>query len=258
MYVRLAFAVAAHLNPEILIVDEVLAVGDAAFQRKCLGKMKDVARNMGRTVLFVSHNMIAVRSLCRHAVMLGNGRVLKEGDTASVIGDYLLRIQGNESERAWEDVASAPGTHALRIRRVTVTAANTKTARLTMDSTVRVETTFSVVQSRCQLHLTYHLLNDEGIIVLTTACVSAARNVGTYTATFEIPGNLLNSGGYSLKLLIVQNENQVVYECPSIASFHIFEDAARTHACLGREPGVVQLQLSWELRTIGSPEIVLT
>jgi lipopolysaccharide transport system ATP-binding protein len=89
MYVRLAFAVAAHLEPEILIVDEVLAVGDAEFQKKCLGKMKDVSVNQGRTVLFVSHNMAAIRSLCSKAVLLKHGRLLLEGESNFVISEYF-------------------------------------------------------------------------------------------------------------------------------------------------------------------------
>ena len=98
MYVRLAFAVAAHLDPEILVVDEVLAVGDAEFQKKCLGKMGDVSRNEGRTVLFVSHNMSAIAELCSWALLLDKGRVVKEGPSTQVISDYLLGMQKNDGE----------------------------------------------------------------------------------------------------------------------------------------------------------------
>ena len=112
MYVRLAFAVAAHLNPEILIVDEVLAVGDAEFQKKCLGKMKDVARS-GRTVLFVSHNMAAVRQLCTSAIALKNGRMTRQGGTEEIIVDYLT---GDEVVAAhWET-----NKHGIQLREVTL------------------------------------------------------------------------------------------------------------------------------------------
>jgi len=110
MQVRLAFAVAAHLEPEVLIVDEVLAVGDAEFQRKCLGRMQDVSRGDGRTVLFVSHNMDAVQRLCTRAVLLEHGRAISQGATASVVAQYLARAQTPSSAGAWIDLSSVERT----------------------------------------------------------------------------------------------------------------------------------------------------
>src|SRR5256885_6409026 len=107
MYVRLAFAVAAHLEPEILVIDEVLAVGDAEFQKKCLGKMESVART-GRTVIFVSHNMVAVQNLCSRALWLSSGKLLGIGTTADVIRSYLQSDVRNASERVWDDQSRAP------------------------------------------------------------------------------------------------------------------------------------------------------
>src|SRR5689334_6611518 len=107
MQVRLAFAVAAHLEPEILIVDEVLAVGDAEFQKKCLGKMRDVSWGGGRTVLFVSHSMDAVQRLCARTVLLERGRTVAIGDTRSVVAEYLLRGQAPSSPGAWIDMSRA-------------------------------------------------------------------------------------------------------------------------------------------------------
>src|SRR3978361_1189231 len=106
MYVRLAFAVAAHLEPEILIVDEVLAVGDAAFQKKCLGKMQQVSRDMQRTVLFVSHNIIAVRSLCKHVLFLKQGRVAAYGPTEQAVTEYQQSGQALTSTQSWDDPAT--------------------------------------------------------------------------------------------------------------------------------------------------------
>jgi hypothetical protein len=111
---------------------------------------------------------------------------------------------------------------------------------------VRVETDFWVLKSDVQLHLTYHLLNDQGIVVLTTGSPSARRERGAYRASFTLPGYLLNSGGYSLKLLIVLNENLVIYENDSLASFALVDTTRRESACTGREPGVVQPPLLWE------------
>src|SRR5829696_3051771 len=105
MYLRLAVAVAAHLEPEILLVDEVLAVGDAAFQKKCMGKMEEVARE-GRTVVFVSHNMDAIRRLCAHTLLLDHGQVVARGDSESVIARYLTRSNGMPKPNAWIDLSS--------------------------------------------------------------------------------------------------------------------------------------------------------
>jgi lipopolysaccharide transport system ATP-binding protein len=110
MQVRLAFAVAAHLEPEVLIVDEVLAVGDAEFQRKCLGRMQDVARSDGRTVLFVSHNMDAVQRLCPRAVLLEHGRVVAAGATPGIVAQYLARADAPSSAGAWIDLSSVERT----------------------------------------------------------------------------------------------------------------------------------------------------
>src|SRR6266516_3718458 len=123
MYVRLAFAVAAHLQQEILIVDEVLAVGDAAFRKKCMGKMSEVARD-GRTVIFVSHNMAAVQSLCSRVMWLDQGRVVREGAPAAVIREYLKSVVTTMHQRQWDDPATAPGNEKVRLRRAAVRPAS--------------------------------------------------------------------------------------------------------------------------------------
>ena len=119
MYMRLAFAVASHLEPEILIVDEVLAVGDAAFQKKCLGKMGEVAKE-GRTVIFVSHNMTAIRSLCQRAIWLHDGEIVESGETGRVILNYIQRGALATLEKSWPDIATAPGDETARLRYVSV------------------------------------------------------------------------------------------------------------------------------------------
>ncbi|MBV8546208.1 MAG: ABC transporter ATP-binding protein, partial [Acidobacteria bacterium] len=122
MYMRLAFAVAAHLQPEILIVDEVLAVGDAAFQKKCLGKMSEVSQN-GRTVIFVSHNMAAVQNLCSRVLWMAAGRVVEDGEPARVIGNYLKTTLTTMSQQLWADPVSAPGNDRVRVRRAAIVPA---------------------------------------------------------------------------------------------------------------------------------------
>src|SRR5580698_8912507 len=121
MQVRLAFAVAAHLEPEILFVDEVLAVGDAAFQKKCLGKMSEVA-NKGRTILFVSHNMAAIKALCTRAILMKNGAIVASGMVGQVADSYLLGSAQGASVREWPDPATAPGNESIRISFIRIIA----------------------------------------------------------------------------------------------------------------------------------------
>ena len=245
MYLRLAFAVAAHLQTEILVVDEVLAVGDAQFQKRCLGKMQEVSRG-GRTVLFVSHNMTAVQSLCQRALMLTEGKLDADDQAALVVTRYLRESQGSMEERHWTEPLSAPGNDLIRIKRVRILSDDGSTGPLlTMETPLRIETEYWVIKTGVSTHLTYHLLNDEGITVLTSGCRAAVRDPGVYRAVCQLPADLLNSGGYFLKLLIVKNENLVTYENDNIASFNVEDTAERRHACMGREPGVVQPTLQW-------------
>ena len=209
----------------------------------------------GRTVLFVSHNMVAVQTLCHRVLLLSEGRVVDEGPPASVISGYLKLFGGDECARDWSDPAQAPGIEALRIARMRILADGpAPDAVLSMTTPVRVETEFRVLKPGVQLHLTYHLLNDQGLVVLTTGCAAQRREVGGYRASFVIPGGLLNSGGYCLKLLIVQNESHVVFEQHNLGSFTIVDTTERSDAWMGREPGVVQPLLDWEVRrTAGGP-----
>jgi lipopolysaccharide transport system ATP-binding protein len=215
MYMRLAFAVAAHLEPEILLVDEVLAVGDAAFQKKCLGKMGDVSK-AGRTVLFVSHNMGAINRLCRRSLWLDDGRVLKEGDTAEIIHRY--QSQSFVAAPHWQrvDHSNASGDLAF----ISVKATNDQyqmTSHFAGDEMIRVLIEYRVGRylSGCQIGVRLH--NSEGLPILTTADSDAtgasatSKEPGLYHASFKIPGNLLVPGTYSL-LIAAHLPQRNVYE----------------------------------------------
>jgi lipopolysaccharide transport system ATP-binding protein len=246
MYIRLAFAVAAHLEPEILVVDEVLAVGDAEFQKKCMSKMQDVASGTGRTVLFVSHNMIAVQSLCEQAVLLDRGHLKSAGPAASVIASYLSETMESNQTTTWDDPKSAPGNSIMRIRRISVTDGDDPDSKsLSMQTEIRIETEYTVGETSSLLHITYHLRNDQGITVLTSGNKPRVHSAGIYRAVCRIPGNLLNSGGYFLKLFIVENENLAVYWKEDVVSFNVMDAAQRQTAYMGREPGIVQPILEW-------------
>ena len=199
MYVRLAFAVAAHLEPEILVVDEVLAVGDAAFQKQCLGKMEEVSRT-GRTILFVSHNMTAITRLCTRAVLLSKGRVVEDGPSDRVVARYLSSELGTQARREWDAAdPAAPGNDWVRLRSVRVVDQE----RATVDSIdvrrpVGVEITFDVRQRGQPFVPGIVLVNDQGSAVFSAMDTSTSwrepRDPGSYTSTAWIPGNLLNEG----------------------------------------------------------------
>ena len=251
MYVRLAFAVAAHLEPEILIVDEVLAVGDAQFQKKCLGKMQAVATKAGGRCLFVSHNMVAVQTLCQRALWLRDGQLVADKEVSAVVSEYLTGFREQDENRQWENPQTAPGNDVLRIKGVQLVPESGDDENLiSMQTPFRIETEYWALDASRQLHITYHLLNDQGITVLTSGSPTQVHQLGLHRTVCQVPGNLLNSGGYYLKLLVVENGNKVTYTHESITSFTVVDIAERKSSWMGREPGVVQPVLTWETTKI--------
>ncbi|MGE0043968.1 MAG: polysaccharide ABC transporter ATP-binding protein [Vicinamibacterales bacterium] len=200
MYMRLAFSVAAHLEPEILIVDEVLAVGDQEFQKKCLGKMQDVGK-LGRTVLFVSHNMSAVTRLCSRAVLLEHGRLVASGPTSAIVSDYVFKGFGKASERQWDDPATAPGDDTIRLLRVRACDQHGEVQdSFDIRRPIGIEVTYHV--GRAGLHFTpcLDLINDTGVVLFLSQerpnWQGVERPVGEHTTTCWIPGNLLAEGTF--------------------------------------------------------------
>jgi lipopolysaccharide transport system ATP-binding protein len=198
MYVRLAFAVAAHLEPEVLVVDEVLAVGDSRFQKKCLAKMQDVGKE-GRTVLFVSHSMAAITRMCPRTILLDQGNVLKDGPSADVVGAYMNAEHGMQAQREWHDAARAPAGEFARLRAVRLYD-HTGAISGSMDirQPVRVEMEYDVLKGGAVL-LPHFRLFQEDTIVFTSVDTDPEwrkrpRPPGRYLSTMEIPGNLLSEG----------------------------------------------------------------
>ena len=159
---------------------------------------------------------------------------------------------------AWSTPEDAPGNDLVKIKQVQITPLKASPDGLIgMDSPVRIDTDFWVLKPGLQLHLTYHLTSDEGVIVLTSGGQPARRAVGLHRASFTLPGNLLNSGGYSLKFLLVQNESRLVYAHDALASFVVVDSAERQMAYLGREPGAVQPPLPWTETSLEAPQVAL-
>jgi len=201
MYVRLAFAVAAHLEPEILVIDEVLAVGDAAFQKKCLGKMSDVART-GRTVLFVSHNMQALQSLCTRAVHLDQGRVAAIGTAQAIVAEYLSKISSATGEKRWP-LESAPGNEFCRLTAIrVVTAAGANGAVLPSKRDLNIDLEFVAKEQHQGLCVGFDLTNSEGVTVMRSYQTDGAAEswpevrLGANHWRCVIPAGLLNGGVY--------------------------------------------------------------
>lgn len=244
MYMRLAFAVASHLEPEILIVDEVLAVGDSAFQKKCLGKMSDVASE-GRTILFVSHNMAAVKSLCSRTIWLDGGQIVAAGETGQVVLDYLQKGACPTLEQTWDDPATAPGNEKARIRSARVRPLPPREdEEITVDSALELEFEFWNYQPDAYLALTIHLYTIDGTYVFAVGSEGKPRLQGLVRVAAKIPANFLNDGIYTLTIQVVQDSTVSVYLHPEILVFEVL-DSVRDSNWFGKWPGVIRPKLEW-------------
>lgn len=254
MYLRLAFAVAAHLEPDILMVDEVLAVGDVAFQRKCLNKMQDV-RGHGRTVLFVSHSMPAILRLCKRAVLLSGGRLVREGAADDVVSAYLSSGLNTAAERQWSDLSNSPGNEVVRLRSVRVRTEDGQTiAAADIRRPVGVEMVYEVLEQDAVLMPNYHLYNEDGVCLFVVHDLDPEwrfrpRPIGRYTSTVWLPGNFLAEGSVFVTAAIstYYPMNVHVFE-RDVVVFQVADsldgDSARGDYG-GHMPGVVRPMLTW-------------
>jgi lipopolysaccharide transport system ATP-binding protein len=259
MYVRLAFAVAAHLEPEILIVDEVLSVGDAAFQKKCMGKMKDFSDH-GRTILFVSHNMNAVNRLCPRAVLLEKGRVIADGPAPQITSTYLQTGQGTLADRQWLDPSEAPGNEVVRLRAARVRSeAGRANGSCDIRLPVGLEVEFEVMKPGYVLIPNFGLYNDEGTLLFIThdadpTWMRRERACGHYLSTAWIPGNLLSEGIIAVDVAVSRHAPvELMAYCQAAFAFQVIDsqdgDSARG-GYGGHLPGVFRPLLPWTTQFI--------
>ncbi len=225
MYVRLAFAVAAHLDPEILVVDEVLAVGDASFQAKCLSKMGDVAQHGGRTILFVSHNLQALRSLCPRSVLLKNGRLVESGDTASVLNTYLATDSGLQTIHRWPD-AELPGNDEIRLLSVrALDEHGNNSGVFSTSNRICVDLEFDCRAVLPTLTLGFDLKTAEGETIFRSYQTDQAPAdqpalcLGRQIWRCEIPAGLLNFGTYLVCPRVNRQNHYLIYEGPAAVRF---------------------------------------
>jgi lipopolysaccharide transport system ATP-binding protein len=262
MYVRLAFAVAAHLEPEILFVDEVLAVGDAAFQKKCLGKMGDAARH-GRTIIFVSHNMTALQTLCDRAMWLNGGSVVQDGRAGAVISDYLAQFARPAGQRYWPDSKDAPGNSTVRIRKATVRPKRDR-GELNSSSTssINVRTPFTLefeywVLRELRLSLSLVVFSEDGSRAFNTfpQCEPELLPIGLFRTCCHIPGDLLNDGNYRVQLLVVKDQSEEVFNMEDALVFEVRDARLANVGWHGKILGAVRPMLDWTTETVHQSEL---
>ena len=242
MYVRLAFAVAAHLEPEILIVDEVLAVGDAEFQKKCLGKMKDVSSE-GRTVLFVSHNMEAVKNLCRQVVLMEKGEVLEIGDPKAIVNSYFKRNTNYFSNVSFEE-ANAPGNEKVSLLKANLILNSGDVLDVTKAFDIQFE--FDLKESFEEFNFSLNLFLITGEHIFNTQSQSVSVQKGRVYATISIPAHLMNNGDYTISIMAVSQRTISLFYFENVLSFEIF-DSREHEKWFGEIGGAVRPKLDWKL-----------
>jgi lipopolysaccharide transport system ATP-binding protein len=254
MTVRLAFAVMAHLSPEILIIDEVLAVGDAEFQRKCLNKMSSIAKT-GRTVLFVSHNMAAVTRLCDRGLLLQKGQVVQDGSAAEIVHTHVTAGGESTSAREWVDIEDAPGDDSVRLRSIKiVTKEGGELKQVDSAKPFGVQITFDVLEPGHILSPYFTVVSETGMDLFSTkdaeeAHESVPRMPGRYVATVWIPGGLLAEGSHYLRAVMRSVKRQCLpFSERDVISFNVIDSgfgAIATGWWEGRPGGVIRPQLDW-------------
>ena len=256
MSVRLAFAVAAFLEPEVLLVDEVLAVGDVTFQKKCLGKIKDVVGGGNRTVLFVSHNMTAIQKLCQRTVLIEGGKVMMVGDTDTAVDSYLMRGVSVElaGERYWDDMSTAPGNDVVRLRAVRLKLEEgNPTNVVRSDQEFGIEIEFVTLTAGKVFNVGVHLFDKHDVQILTSADNNdlwhdRPRPEGTFKSTCYIQANLLAPGLVTARIQIKRitpKNSKLHFRIPRALSFHISDAGNVQGNIYGEFIGVVRPLLKW-------------
>lgn len=263
MKVRLAFSVAAHLEPEILIIDEVLAVGDVEFQKKCLEKMEDVGKH-NRTVLFVSHNMQAVTRLCKRTILLHEGRVIKDGPSSEVVKSYINPHSDSTAVREWLDPANAPGGDVARLRAVRIrTEDGEDAASVDIRKPVALEMEYDVIKPGYVLLPHFRLINEEGVLVFVTLDMDSEwrrkpRPAQRFISTAWIPGNFLAEGLlYVSPVLVTLSPTAKQFFERDTVSFYVIDstDGDSARGDWGKKiGGVVRPLLKWQTQCRPYPD----
>ena len=245
MYVRLAFAVAAHLEPEILIVDEVLAVGDAQFQKKCLGKMQDVSANEGRTVLFVSHNILAIKSLCTTGILMDNGKVKFLGSIDQSIGSYHSELSP-VLIRTFQETDAKTGNELVRLLGIEIEIESNEepsSAIFLITQEIKIHVLFTNLAIASLININLFFNSPDGTNIFVTCSVPSLLPIGANHLTCIIPPNYLNDNIYSIDVMMVAKDENILFVREAI----VLEGAEppRQSSWLGKFPGYLRPNFSW-------------
>ena len=269
MHVRLGFAVAAHLDPDILVVDEVLAVGDASFQKKAVGKIQDVSKGQGRTVLFVSHNMTSIRNLCERVVLLEKGRIVEDGEVEYVIGRYLSSTEYSKGVKIWHDLEEAPGNEIVKLKSIGIKqdSVNEYIGDIDLNKPIHIEIEYVNLQENAPLYVALWLKDLYGANVLAS---STHKNIslnndewfgkphpkGLFRSECTIPARLLCGKTYYISPIIgiVPTDTQIL--CEDLISIDVYDSGPIDRKNLGGWFGVVAPPLKWKTEYIESGEDV--
>jgi len=242
MTVRLGFAVAAHLDPEILVVDEVLAVGDAEFQKKAIGKMQDVSKGEGRTVLFVSHNMTSIKALCKRGVILKNGMLVDDGDVDTVVTHYLRGDSTAENYKSWK-IPEIKGDgfelYEMGMRK----KGGDYSDVMRMDQDLELVMRYRISRPMDSFWITLHMKNEQGNKIFSftgaTRCYDKHHETGEYEQICMIPANFLNWGNYAIDFMAFEQANNIncLAEDSDIISFTLANRQVAIGGYMGKEPG---------------------
>jgi lipopolysaccharide transport system ATP-binding protein len=259
MQLRLAFAVAAHLEPEVLLIDEVLAVGDMEFQKKCLGKMEEVSKQHGRTILFVSHNMSFISSLCIKGILLDKGKIIESGTVNKVISGYTTHIANHSSYQTWKE-NERPGNDIVKLCSLKVIDSSLCTKevfKVTQD--IGIEMVYEVLKDDEILWLGHNIYNEYGVNIFDTHSVSTdyykqPHFKGFYSSIVWIPGNFLNTGNFFISSAIFNHLKNIIHfhqhDSLMFSVYEIFDEETARGLSGGDFPGVVRPLLKWQIKKI--------
>jgi lipopolysaccharide transport system ATP-binding protein len=248
MYMRLAFAVAAHLEPDILIVDEVLAVGDADFQKKCLGKMHDVSTKQGRTILYVSHNLPSVVALCQRAMHLQNGKMIEIGQAARVVNNYLGKHQQKVFKQSWENIDEAPGNNFIRMQFVElIPHLDNGDDPIDIRTPITIKFKFWNLVARQNICVGLHLFTIARECIFDVSSTPQDYKKGLVEGQCEIPGNFLNDGSYYFSLIFVKDTSVELFYFEECLSMEV-EDYRVNMNWYGKWSGYVRPKFPFRMR----------
>ncbi|MBO0357381.1 ATP-binding cassette domain-containing protein [Hymenobacter sp. BT186] len=261
MYVRLAFAVSAFLEPEILIVDEVLAVGDAEFQKKCLGRMEDVSKNDGRTILFVSHNMAAVSNLCTSTIFMRNGTLQSMGPTDKIIEEYISYGKFNTGQVLAEDIQFTRRCTKASFEEISIISNGEITSSVDIKNEVIVEMNYRVLVDGAMVYPSIHVLDNMATCILATFPAKSATigvdefygkplRKGLYKSRVVIPGSFLNEKTYSISAFLVPEDAADMEIAEEVLSFSVTDTGEMRKEYGGDWWGLIRPKMAWSTERV--------